>query len=54
MSLQGKAVGYAVQVLGGALARNISGSYSSVVGLPLVETLDLFNKKGVPHKFSDC
>ena len=51
---QGKAGGYAIQGLGGAFVRKVSGSYSSVVGLPLVETVGLFNRMGVPHKFSSC
>jgi len=51
---QGKAGGYAIQGLGGAFVRKVSGSYSSVVGLPLVETVELFNRMGVPHKFSSC
>ena len=49
---QGKAGGYAIQGLGGAFVRKVSGSYSSVVGLPLVETVELFNRMGIPHKFS--
>ena len=51
---QGKAGGYAIQGLGGAFVRKVSGSYSSVVGLPLAETVELFNKMGIPHKFSSC
>ena len=51
---QGKAGGYAIQGLGGAFVRKVSGSYSSVVGLPLVETVELFNRMGIPHKFSSC
>ena len=39
---------------GGAFVRKVSGSYSSVVGLPLVETVELFNRMGIPHKFSSC
>jgi len=49
---QGKAGGYAIQGLGGAFVRKVSGSYSSVVGLPLVETVELFNRMRIPHKFS--
>lgn len=38
---QDKAGGYAIQGRGGAWVKSINGSYSNVVGLPLVETLDL-------------
>ena len=44
-----KAGGYAVQGLGGALVSRLDGSYSNVVGLPLVETLALLSGAGVPH-----
>lgn len=37
----GKAGGYAIQGLGAAFIPRIQGSYSNVVGLPLVETLAL-------------
>jgi septum formation protein len=37
----GKAGGYAIQGLGGALVSWICGSYSNVVGLPLYETKNL-------------
>ncbi|GAC1376323.1 MAG: nucleoside triphosphate pyrophosphatase [Aquirhabdus sp.] len=37
----GKAGGYAIQGLGAAFIPRINGSYSNVVGLPLVETLAL-------------
>lgn len=40
---QDKAGGYAIQGLGGAWVKSINGSYSNVVGLPLVETLELLN-----------
>ena len=39
----GKAGGYAIQGLGAAFIPRIQGSYSNVVGLPLVETLALIN-----------
>lgn len=38
---QDKAGGYAIQGQGGAWVKSINGSYSNVVGLPLVETLAL-------------
>ena len=39
----GKAGGYAIQGRGAAFIPRIHGSYSNVVGLPLVETLALIN-----------
>jgi septum formation protein len=42
-----KAGAYAVQGLGAGLVRAISGSYSNVVGLPAVETLELLHEAGV-------
>jgi septum formation protein len=43
---QGKAGGYAIQGLAAAFVRFISGSYSSVVGLPLFETAQLLRGCG--------
>ena len=40
----GKAGGYAIQGLAGAFVRHLSGSYSSVVGLPLFETANLLQQ----------
>lgn len=45
---QGKAGGYAIQSLAGAFIPSISGSYSSVVGLPLAETVKLLSGLGFP------
>ncbi|ART80800.1 Maf family protein [Oceanisphaera avium] len=42
-----KAGGYGIQGLGGNFVRRINGSYSGVVGLPLVETHDLLREAGV-------
>jgi septum formation protein len=42
-----KAGSYAVQGLGAGLVRGIEGSYSSVVGLPVCETLELLIEAGV-------
>ncbi len=39
-----KAGGYAIQGQGGAWVKKIYGSYSNVVGLPLVETIDLLQQ----------
>ncbi len=43
-----KAGAYAVQGVGGAFVREISGSVSNVVGLPLAETLELLRRVGFP------
>ena len=45
---RGKAGGYAIQGLAGAFVVRIIGSYSSVVGLPLHETLQLLVGEGYP------
>jgi septum formation protein len=43
-----KAGGYAIQGLGGAFVRDIHGSYSGVVGLPIYETAELLTSAGYP------
>ncbi len=43
-----KAGAYAVQGAGGAFVREISGSVSNVVGLPLAESLELLRRVGFP------
>ena len=45
---RGKAGGYAIQGLAGAFALKFVGSYSSVVGLPLYETMSLLVGEGYP------
>ena len=45
---QGKAGGYAIQGLGGALVPWMQGSFSAVVGLPLAETAQLLAAAGLP------
>ena len=42
-----KAGGYGIQGLGGRFVERINGSYSAVVGLPLVETETLLRRAGV-------
>jgi septum formation protein len=44
---RGKAGAYAVQGIGAALVRAVHGSYTNVVGLPLVEVLELLAPLGV-------
>jgi len=44
----GKAGGYAIQGIAEAFVRQISGSYSNVVGLPLLHTLNLLKGCGYP------
>ena len=45
---QGKAGGYAIQGRAAAYIRQIDGSYSAVVGLPLFETAQLLRGLGFP------
>jgi septum formation protein len=45
---RGKAGGYAIQGRAAAFVRNLAGSYSGVVGLPLHETLSLIEGAGYP------
>ncbi len=46
MEWRGKAGGYAIQGLAGAFVSSLSGSYTSVVGLPLFETVQLLQGLG--------
>ncbi len=45
---RGKAGGYAIQGLAGGFPVKLVGSYSSVVGLPLYETMSLLTGEGYP------
>lgn len=45
---RGKAGGYAVQGLAGSFVVKIVGSYTSIVGLPLYETVSLLSGEGYP------
>ena len=48
---RGKAGGYAIQGLAGAFVVRLVGSYTNVVGLPLVETYGLLTSEGYyPHR----
>ena len=49
---RGKAGGYAIQGLAGAFVRKLSGSYTSVVGLPLHETVNLLVGEGYDVHFA--
>ena len=44
----GKAGGYGIQGRGGIFVRELKGSYSAVVGLPLQETAELLAQAGCP------
>ncbi|WP_211826017.1 Maf family protein [Kistimonas asteriae] len=46
---QDKAGAYGIQGLGGVFVRELQGSYSGVVGLPIAETVDLLDCVGVPY-----
>lgn len=48
---RGRAGGYAIQGKAGAFVVNLQGSYSSVVGLPLHETVNLLKGAGYPVHF---
>lgn len=48
----GKAGGYAIQGRAESFTRSINGSYSNVVGLPLLETLGLLEAAGWHHSQS--
>jgi len=43
---RGKAGGYAIQGLAGCFVQKLTGSYTSVVGLPLYETAQLLAGRG--------
>lgn len=49
---RGKAGGYAIQGLAGCFAQKITGSYTSVVGLPLTEAVNLLTGEGYPVHFA--
>lgn len=49
---RGKAGGYAIQGRAGAFVTKLVGSHSSVVGLPLYETLSLLGGEGYPVHLS--
>lgn len=44
-----KAGAYAIQGRGAAFVKSIKGSYSGVVGLPLLETVELLNHFKIPY-----
>jgi septum formation protein len=44
-----KAGGYAIQGLGAVFVRELRGSFSGVMGLPLFETAELLESAGVPR-----
>lgn len=46
---QDKAGGYAIQGLGAIFVSSLRGSYSAVVGLPLCETAQLLEARGLPY-----
>ncbi len=48
---RGKAGGYAVQGIAGSFVVNLVGSYTSVVGLPLYESVSLLEGEGFPVRF---
>jgi len=50
-----KAGGYGIQGYGSAFVKEIKGSYSNIVGLPIHEVIELFKKLEIPYwnkKFS--
>ncbi len=49
-----KAGGYGIQGTGGQFVKQISGSYSAVVGLPLYETAQLLTEFGLPSAINSA
>lgn len=49
---RGKAGGYAIQGLAGCFVQKLVGSYTSVVGLPLTETVGMLTGEGFPVHFA--
>jgi septum formation protein len=49
---RGKAGGYAIQGIAGAFVQKIVGSYTNVVGLPLIEAVQLLAGEGFPVYFN--
>jgi septum formation protein len=45
---RGKAGAYAIQGIGAALVREVRGSVTNVIGLPLVEVLEALSAMGAP------
>lgn len=45
---RGKAGAYAIQGIGAALVRSVRGSVTNVIGLPLVEVLEMLREAGAP------
>lgn len=48
---RGKAGGYAIQGIAGAFVVSLVGSYTSIVGLPLTETIGMIAAEGYPVTF---
>ncbi|MDX2263560.1 MAG: Maf-like protein [Hyphomicrobiales bacterium] len=49
---RGKAGGYAIQGIAGAFVEKIIGSYTNVVGMPLIEVVNLLAGEGFPIYFN--
>ena len=49
---RGKAGGYAIQGLAGCFVRKLVGSYTNVVGLPIMEVVGLLTSEGFPIHFN--